>query len=126
MFYLNHGITYTCKSYAEKRNCMKTQNMTEALKKLVDSLRLESIVSIVEVRPNFVKLAALQKFLQENFTHTIVHTGQHYDYELSKAFFECLELRAPDYNMRIGSGTHGYQLREMIKKTEAVLIKKMI
>jgi UDP-N-acetylglucosamine 2-epimerase (non-hydrolysing) len=54
----------------------------------------------------------------------IVHTGQHYDYELSKAFFDCLDIPPPDYNLDVGSGTHGYQLGEMVKKIEAVLLKE--
>ena len=82
------------------------------------------IMSIVGVRPNFVKLAALDKFLEEDYEHIVVHTGQHYDYELSKAFFECLELREPDYNLEVGSGTHGYQLGEMVKRIEKVLMKE--
>ena len=82
------------------------------------------IISIVGVRPNFVKLAALHKFLEKDYDHVVVHTGQHYDYELSKAFFECLELPEPDYNLEVGSGTHGYQLGEMIKRTEKVLLKE--
>lgn len=81
-------------------------------------------MSVVGVRPNFVKLTALHRFLQENSDHMIIHTGQHYDFELSKVFFQCLELPAPHYNIGIGSGTHGYQLGEMIKRLEPVLIKE--
>ena len=82
------------------------------------------VMSVVGVRPNFVKLAALHEFLEKDYDHVVVHTGQHYDYELSKAFFECLELPEPDYNLEVGSGTHGYQLGEMIKRTEKVLLKE--
>ena len=76
------------------------------------------VMSVVGVRSNFVKLAALHEFLEKDYDHVVVHTGQHYDYELSRAFFECLELPEPDYNLEVGSGTHGYQLGEMIKRTE--------
>lgn len=84
----------------------------------------DKIVSVVGVRPNFVKLAALHKFLEKDYDHIIVHTGQHYDYELSRVFFECLELPEPDYNLEVGSGTHAYQLGEMVKRTERVLMKE--
>jgi len=84
----------------------------------------KKIASIVGVRPNFVKLAALNELLSEKYEHIIVHTGQHYDFELSKIFFECLELPSPSYNLEVGSGTHGYQLGEMIKRLERVLTKE--
>jgi len=80
--------------------------------------------SIVGVRPNFVKLAALTDFLDNNYEHVIIHTGQHYGFELSAAFFKCLKLPAPHYNLEVGSGTHGYQMGEMIKRIEDVLLKE--
>jgi UDP-N-acetylglucosamine 2-epimerase len=84
----------------------------------------EKVVSIVGVRPNFVKLAALSDFLDSSYEHVIVHTGQHYDYELSEVFFKCLKLPVPHYNLGVGSESHGYQLGEMIKRTEEVLLKE--
>jgi len=82
------------------------------------------LVSIVGVRPNLVKLAALIEELPKNFRHIIIHTGQHYDYELSKAFFDCFELPDPHYNLEVGSGTYGYQVGEMTKRIETVLMKE--
>jgi UDP-N-acetylglucosamine 2-epimerase len=87
-------------------------------------MRFKKVVSIVGVRPNFVKLAALNPYLHATFDHVIIHTGQHYDYELSKAFFECLDIPSPDYNLEVGSGTHGYQLGEMVKRLEKVLLNE--
>jgi UDP-N-acetylglucosamine 2-epimerase (non-hydrolysing) len=84
----------------------------------------KKLMSIVGVRPNFVKLAALNDLLSEKNEHVIVHTGQHYDFELSKAFFECLDLPTPNYNLEVGSGTHGYQLGEIIKRLESVLTEE--
>ncbi len=74
------------------------------------------IASIVGVRPNFVKLAALSRLLDDVCEHVIIHTGQHYDYELSKAFFKCLSLPVPDHNLSVGSGSRCWQLGEMLKR----------
>ena len=81
-------------------------------------LRKITIVSIVGARPNFIKLAAVANLFDERFNHVVIHTGQHYDYELSKVFFDKLELRSPDIYLGVGSGTYGYQVGEMIKKIE--------
>jgi len=88
------------------------------------NMETEKVVSIVGVRPNFVKLAALSDFLDSRYKHIIVHTGQHYDYELSEVFFKCLKLPIPHYNLEVGSKSHGYQLGEMIKRIEKVLLKE--
>lgn len=82
------------------------------------------IMSVVGARPNFVKVSALIPFLAQRVEHVIVHVGQHYDYELSKVFFENLDIPEPDYYLGVGSGTHGYQLGEGIKRMEEVLFKE--
>lgn len=80
------------------------------------------IVSIVGARPQFIKLAAISDEFRNNFDSMVIHTGQHYDYELDGVFFETLNLPEPDYNLNVGSGTHGYQTGEMLKKTEEILM----
>ena len=80
------------------------------------------IASIVGVRPNFVKLAALNRLLDDACDHVVIHTGQHYDYELSQTFFKCLSLPSPDHNLSVGSGSHCWQLGEMIKRLGEALI----
>lgn len=80
-----------------------------------------NLVSIVGARPNFMKLAPLYNKLKDDYAHTIIHTGQHYDYELSQIFFEDFELPKPNYNLEIGSGSQGYQVAEMIKGIELLL-----
>ncbi len=80
------------------------------------------IVSIVGARPQFVKAAALSRKLRERHTEVLVHTGQHYDYEMSGIFFDGLEMPAPDVNLGVGSGAHGAQTGAMLKAIEDVLI----
>ncbi len=82
------------------------------------------IASVVGARPNFIKLAPLFKTLKMRFTQLIIHTGQHYDYEMDRIFFDELKIPDPDYHLGVGSGTHGYQVGEILKKTEEVLIKE--
>ncbi len=85
---------------------------------------MKKIVSVVGARPNFIKLASVNDILSKKFEHIVIHTGQHYDYELSKVFFEHLNIQEPDYYLGVGSGSYGYQIGEMIKRLEKVLIKE--
>ena len=82
------------------------------------------IVSIVGARPQFIKCAALTQELRMFHQDVIVHTGQHYDYEMSDIFFKELEIPKPDYYLGIGSGTHGYQTGQMLIAIEEVLYKE--
>jgi UDP-GlcNAc3NAcA epimerase len=81
------------------------------------------ICSIVGARPQFVKLAAICRAvdLRPGWTHTIVHTGQHYDPGLSAVFFEELKIPAPHHDLEVGSGSHAEQIGEMLKRLEPVL-----
>lgn len=81
-----------------------------------------NIVSIVGARPQFVKAAAVSRTLREQHTEVLVHTGQHYDYEMSGIFFDGLDMPAPDVNLGVGSGSHGAQTGAMLKAIEDVLI----
>lgn len=81
------------------------------------------IASVVGARPNFVKLAPIHEKLKSFSDHTIIHTGQHYDYELSEIFFKEFRLPQPDYNLAVGSGKPGEQIGEMIKRLEQVFLK---
>ena len=82
------------------------------------------VASIVGARPNFIKLAALTPFLHNFSRHIVIHTGQHYDYELSKVFLEQLDIPEPDYFLGVGSGSQGFQVGEMVKRVENVLFKE--
>jgi len=82
------------------------------------------IMSIVGARPNCVKLAAVYDAFSKLFDHVVVDTGQHYDYEMNKVFYEQLEIPEPHYFLGVGSGSHGYQLGEIIRRAEEVLVRE--
>jgi UDP-N-acetylglucosamine 2-epimerase len=82
------------------------------------------IVTIVGARPQFIKYAALSREVKKKHKEVLVHTGQHYDYNMSKVFFVELCIPEPDYYLGIGSGTHGYQTGEMLKGIESILLKE--
>jgi UDP-N-acetylglucosamine 2-epimerase len=79
------------------------------------------IVSIVGARPQFVKAAAVSRRLRLRHEEVLVHTGQHYDYEMSGIFFDGLDLPRPDANLGVGSGSHACQTGTMLKGIEDVL-----
>ncbi len=83
------------------------------------------ILSVVGARPQFVKLAVICRAVAERgapWAHRIVHTGQHYDQGMSSVFFDELAIPKPDYDLGVGSGPHGDQTGEMLKRLEPILI----
>jgi UDP-N-acetylglucosamine 2-epimerase len=80
------------------------------------------VVTIVGARPQFVKSALLlREFERRQVDHRLVHTGQHYDYEMSQVFFDQLGLPQPDYSLGCGSASHAVQTAEMMRALEPVL-----
>ena len=82
------------------------------------------IVTIVGARPQFIKAAVVSAALAGKAEEVIVHTGQHYDHNMSDVFFEELRIPHPKYNLGVGSGTHGHQTGEMLAKIEDVLFEE--
>jgi UDP-N-acetylglucosamine 2-epimerase len=81
------------------------------------------VVSIVGARPQFIKIAGLSAVFRRHFEEVLVHTGQHYDYELSEVFFQSLQVPTPDFHLEVGSGQHGAQTGQMLERIEKVLIE---
>lgn len=86
------------------------------------------IVTIIGARPQIIKAAALSRAIRNHFNsqikEIIVHTGQHYDENMSQVFFDELGIPAPDYNLNVGSGSHGKQTAAMIIGIEEILLKE--
>lgn len=82
------------------------------------------IITVVGARPQFIKAAPVSRELRKYFDEKLVHTGQHYDDNMSKIFFEELGIPLPDYNLKIGSGSHGKMTGEMLAKLEEIYINE--
>ena len=82
------------------------------------------VALVVGARPNFVKHAMVSRALRDKHQEILIHTGQHYDIQLNKIFFDQLEIVEPHYNLEIGSGTHAEQTGQMMIGTEKVLQKE--
>jgi UDP-N-acetylglucosamine 2-epimerase (non-hydrolysing) len=84
------------------------------------------ILHVVGARPNFMKVAPVIKALgkKDNIRQMLVHTGQHYDINMSDIFFKQLAIPAPDVNLEVGSGTHAMQTAQIMTRIETVLLEK--
>lgn len=86
------------------------------------------IVTIIGARPQIIKAAALSRTVKDKYAHQIteiiVHTGQHYDEKMSAIFFQELEIPLPDYNLQVGSASHGTQTARMTEGIEDILLKE--
>lgn len=86
------------------------------------------IVTVIGARPQIIKAAALSRAIKECFSddvkEIIVHTGQHYDENMSQVFFDELGIPQPDYNLGVGSASHGVQTAKMTEGIEDILIKE--
>ena len=82
------------------------------------------VITVLGARPQFIKAAPLSEALRKNHEEKIVHTGQHYDYQMSDVFFEELGIPKPDYFLGVGSKQHGAQTGEMLTGVEEILLKE--
>ena len=83
------------------------------------------IAVILGTRPEIIKLSVIIRICQEKkYDYFVIHTGQHYSYEMDKTFFKDLELPEVKYNLDVGSGTHGEQTAKILERIEQVLIKE--
>jgi len=83
------------------------------------------VLHVVGARPNFMKVAPVLRALagRPDVVQTLIHTGQHYDVNMSDVFFEQLGIPAPDVNLAVGSGSHGRQTAEIMTRLEPVLLE---
>ncbi len=86
------------------------------------------LVTIIGARPQIIKAAALSRAIRNHYAdqihEVIVHTGQHYDDNMSQVFFDELQIPRPDYNLHVGSASHGVQTARMTEGIETILIKE--
>ncbi len=82
------------------------------------------IVTVIGARPQFIKAAPVSREVRKYAEEIIIHTGQHYDANMSDIFFDELNIPRPDYNLQVGSGTHANQTGEMLMKIEEILLNE--
>jgi UDP-GlcNAc3NAcA epimerase len=86
------------------------------------------IIAIVGARPQIIKAAALSRAIKTNYQQVIrqvvIHSGQHYDDNMSQIFFEELDIPLPDYNLEAGSGSHAGQTAKIMRGTEEILVRE--
>jgi UDP-GlcNAc3NAcA epimerase len=84
------------------------------------------IATVIGARPQFIKAATVSRIIKhhDDITETIIHTGQHYDANMSDVFFSELKIPRPNYNLEVGSGSHGRQTGIMLERIEQVLLRE--
>ncbi|MBL7898496.1 MAG: UDP-N-acetylglucosamine 2-epimerase (non-hydrolyzing), partial [Crocinitomicaceae bacterium] len=86
------------------------------------------IITIIGARPQIIKAAAISRAIRNSFAQQIqeiiVHTGQHYDENMSEVFFDELQIPRPDYNLNVGSGNHGKQTAKMLEGIEEIILRE--
>ena len=87
-----------------------------------------NILTVIGARPQFIKAAVLSRYIRDNpscgITETLIHTGQHYDQNMSEVFFEEMGIPRPDKNLHVGSGNHGRTTGQMLEQVENEILKQ--
>lgn len=82
------------------------------------------LLTVIGARPQFIKAAPFSENFRKENEEILVHTGQHYDSNMSDIFFEELGIPKPDYNLEVGSGSHGAQTGRMLERIESIIFKE--
>ncbi len=85
---------------------------------------MSSVLTLLGTRPEIIKLSPLIPLLEQQFAHILVHSGQHYSYEVDAIFFEELGLPAPSYSLAVGSANHGEQTARILARLEPILLER--
>ena len=85
---------------------------------------MKKICSVVGARPQFIKLAVVSRVLRKHYQEVLIHTGQHYDHNMSDVFFEEMDIPKPDYNLGVSGGTHAQMTGQMLIKLEEVFMNE--
>ena len=85
---------------------------------------MKKIMTVVGARPQFIKAGITSKTLRKTFDEILVHTGQHYDVNMSDVFFEEMNIPKPNYNLGVGSGSHASQTANIMIELEKVIINE--
>ncbi len=85
---------------------------------------MKKVCTVVGARPQFIKLSVVSRELRKYCQEVIIHTGQHYDYNMSDIFFQEMNIPKPDYNLGVSGGSHGEMTGRMLIEIEKVLLKE--
>ena len=85
---------------------------------------MKTVLTLMGTRPEIIKLSPLIPLLQARFRHILVHSGQHYSFDMDALFFQELGLPAPDHALAVGSATHGEQTARMLARLEPILLRE--
>ena len=86
--------------------------------------RLKKVLAVIGARPQFIKHACIEIAAKDRLQLDVVHTGQHYDQNMSALFFDQLNIKAPKYFLEIGSMNHGSQTGKMMEALEPLVISE--
>jgi len=114
-------------AFVNLANPLRNITVTSVIIRLTEDTQLLKIIGIAGARPNFMKIDPIFRQLDscdDECNALLVHTGQHYDSNMSRIFFEELGIRRPDYDLGVGSGSHATQTAQVMMKLEPILVRE--